>query len=299
MPPRGKPTYAPLQLPAVSDNESFLVIGVIGWLRDRTGQPGWQVPLKEHGSGPPQLGICARVGEDRTVALEVPALWDSAAFQALLHQETVPLPLLSRARAALGNAAGVSVSAAGLWDFMALQFGVFLLAVCHLVVVVDDGLDSIRSWVFIQTCEMLSKGIADVSLAAEDPPPGIETAVCAISHSPELFVLPERLPHGERALPGASIQPGSGLPSPVSPLEEAAMNSSVAAASDEGAEYEAVMDAAAMDAVCEAVRSRQRRPFSRTVSERGWLEGARRIWVTMPQDLELLYTRMQRTASRG
>ena len=48
------------------------------------------------------------------------------------------------------------------------------------VVVVDDGLDSIRSWVFIQTCEMLSKGIADVSLAAEDPPPGIETAVCAI-----------------------------------------------------------------------------------------------------------------------
>ena len=56
---------------------------------------------------------------------------------------------------------------------------------------------------------------------------------------------------------------------------------------------------AAMDAVCEAVRSRRRRPFSRTVSERGWLEGARRIWVTMPQDLELLYTRMQRTASRG
>ena len=56
---------------------------------------------------------------------------------------------------------------------------------------------------------------------------------------------------------------------------------------------------AAMDAVCEAVRSRRRRPFSRVVSERGWLEGARRIWVTMPQDLELLYTRMQRTASRG
>ena len=45
------------------------------------------------------------------------------------------------------------------------------------VVVVDDGLDSIRSWEYIQTCEMLSKGIADVSLAAEDPPPGIETAV--------------------------------------------------------------------------------------------------------------------------
>ena len=56
---------------------------------------------------------------------------------------------------------------------------------------------------------------------------------------------------------------------------------------------------AAMDAVCEAVSSRRRRPFSHTVSERGWLEGARRIWVTMPQDLELLYTRMQRTASRG
>ena len=56
---------------------------------------------------------------------------------------------------------------------------------------------------------------------------------------------------------------------------------------------------AAMDAVCEAVRSRRRRPFSRTVSERGWLEGARRIWVTMPPDLDLLYTRMQRTASRG
>ena len=30
-------------------------------LRERTGQPGWQMPLKEHGSGPPQLGICARV----------------------------------------------------------------------------------------------------------------------------------------------------------------------------------------------------------------------------------------------
>ena len=67
------------------------------------------------------------------IALEVPALWDGAAFQALLHQETVPPPLLSRAWAALGNAAGVSVSAAGLWEFMALQFGVFLLAVCHLV----------------------------------------------------------------------------------------------------------------------------------------------------------------------
>ena len=48
------------------------------------------------------------------------------------------------------------------------------------VVVVDDGLDSIRSWEFMQTCEMLSKGIADVSLAAEDPPPGIETAVSFI-----------------------------------------------------------------------------------------------------------------------
>ncbi len=80
-----------------------------------------------------RLAPGCQVGEDRTVALEVPALWDGAAFQALLHQETVPLPLLSRARAALGNAAGVSVSAAGLWDFMALQFGVFLLAVCHLV----------------------------------------------------------------------------------------------------------------------------------------------------------------------
>ena len=76
---------------------------------------------------------CCQVGEDRTIALEVPALWDGVAFQALLHQETVPPPLLSRARAALGNAAGVSVSAAGLWEFMALQFGVFLLAVCHLV----------------------------------------------------------------------------------------------------------------------------------------------------------------------
>ena len=76
---------------------------------------------------------CCQVGENRTVALQVPALWDGAAFQALLHQETVPPPLLSRARAALGNAAGVSVSAAGLWEFMALQFGVFLLAVCHLV----------------------------------------------------------------------------------------------------------------------------------------------------------------------
>lgn len=54
-------------------------------------------------------------------------------------------------------------------------------------------------------------------------------------------MLPERLPHGERALPGASIQPGSGLPSPVSPLEEAAMNSSVAAASDEGTAYEVTM----------------------------------------------------------
>ena len=54
-------------------------------------------------------------------------------------------------------------------------------------------------------------------------------------------MLPARLPQGEQALPVASDQLGSGLPSPVSPLEEAGMHSGVAAAGSEDVEYEVGM----------------------------------------------------------
>jgi len=52
-------------------------------------------------------------------------------------------------------------------EIMGLQLGVFLFSVCHVVLLITEGVDDISIWRYMRTIEMLKQGIPDPSVAAQ------------------------------------------------------------------------------------------------------------------------------------
>ncbi|EFJ17128.1 hypothetical protein SELMODRAFT_114916 [Selaginella moellendorffii] len=159
-------------LPLMSDNTDFTVVGVLGLpgvgkstiLNELYGfdsvasgvLPPFPVQTEETRAQARHCstGMELRVSSERLILLDTQPIYSSSVLMDLtLPDGSSSLQLLS----------GESISGELAYELMGLQLGVFLTAVCHVVLLVTDGKNDTTLWKMLQTIEMLRQGIPDPS----------------------------------------------------------------------------------------------------------------------------------------
>ncbi|KAJ7515037.1 hypothetical protein O6H91_23G069000 [Diphasiastrum complanatum] len=100
-------------------------------------------------------GIELRVSAERFILLDTQPVFSASVLTDAMRPDG------SSAVSVLG---GDTLSAELAHELMALQLGVFLSSVCHVLLVVTEGLHDISLWRLMQTVEMLKQGIPDPSM---------------------------------------------------------------------------------------------------------------------------------------
>ncbi|XP_050225988.1 uncharacterized protein LOC126675392 [Mercurialis annua] len=159
-------------LPFLTENTDFIVVGVIGpsgvgkstimnelYGFDST-SPGMLPPftvqtednraMARHCS----VGIEPRISADRLILLDTQPVFSPSILAEMMRPDgSSTISVLS----------GENLSAELAHEVMAIQLGVLLASVCHIVLVVSDGLHDDSMWQLMLTVDLLKHGIPDPS----------------------------------------------------------------------------------------------------------------------------------------
>ncbi|KAL2642614.1 hypothetical protein R1flu_010201 [Riccia fluitans] len=190
--------YPDRLLPLMSDNTDFIVVGVLGppgvgkstILNELYGfdgtttgvLPPFPVQTEEikaaakHCTG----GIEMRVSSERIVLLDCQPVFSASVLMDLMRSDGF---------SNISVLGGDPLSAELAHDLMGLQLGVFLSSVCHVLLVVSEGVHDVRMWRLMQTVEMLKQGIPDPSAlpAGQSTPFEKDDIETAFDEIPEFF----------------------------------------------------------------------------------------------------------------
>ncbi|KAI5055022.1 hypothetical protein GOP47_0030167 [Adiantum capillus-veneris] len=165
--------YPDRLLPLMSDNTDFTVIGVLGpsgvgkstILNELYGfdanSPGVLPPfsvlsdeskaMARHCS----VGVELRMSAERFILLDTQPLFSASVLTDLMRPD---------GSSSISVLAGESLPAELAHEMMGIQLGVFLASVCHVLLLVAEGLHDISLWRLMLTVEMLKQGIPDPTL---------------------------------------------------------------------------------------------------------------------------------------
>ncbi|CAL5367920.1 unnamed protein product [Camellia sinensis] len=159
-------------LPFLTDNTDFTVIGVIGppgvgkstimnelYGFDGT-SPGMLPPfaiqseetraMARHCS----VGIEPRISAERIILLDTQPVFSPSVLAEMIRPDgSSTISVLS----------GESLSAELAHELMGIQLGVLLASICHIILVVSDGVHDINMWRLMLTVDLLKHGIPDPS----------------------------------------------------------------------------------------------------------------------------------------
>ncbi|KAL1822358.1 hypothetical protein ACET3Z_009136 [Daucus carota] len=159
-------------LPFLTDNTDFTVVGVIGppgvgkstILNELYGfdgtSPGMLPPFaieSEETKASARhctVGIEPRISNERIILLDTQPVYSPSVLAEMIRPDG------SSTISVLG---GESLSAELAHELMGIQLGVFLTSICHIVVVVSDGLHDMNMWNLMSTVDLLKHGIPDPS----------------------------------------------------------------------------------------------------------------------------------------
>ncbi|XP_059066789.1 uncharacterized protein LOC131062450 isoform X1 [Cryptomeria japonica] len=157
----------------VTDNTDFTVIGVLGppgvgkstilnelygFDRNTSGVlPPFAVQSEENRAMARHcsVGIELRMSVERFILLDTQPVLSASVLTEMMRPDG------SSAISVLG---GDSLSAELAHELMGIQLGVFLASVCHVILLVTEGLHDISLWRLMLTVDMLKQGIPDPSL---------------------------------------------------------------------------------------------------------------------------------------
>ncbi|GAB4822372.1 hypothetical protein N2152v2_009418 [Parachlorella kessleri] len=172
----------------LSKEADYFVVGVLGGVEE--GSLGKCPPFKVTSLQQRLLGqhctsgIQIRASEDGIIALDTQPLFSLSLLTEVTKWSRPALPLAAPAVAAAGATKANVVPFEGAQRLMELQMGALLLSVCHLVVIFCDGLEDPAMYEYLQTVEMLARGIPDPSLPHLPPTAVSGTAASAGSKQP-------------------------------------------------------------------------------------------------------------------
>lgn len=161
----------------LSENTDFTVVGVLGapgvgkstilnQLYGFDGSassvlPPFGIQTEEHQATARHcsVGVELRVSVERLILLDTQPVFSASVLADLMRPD---------GSSAVPALAGEAMSAELAHELMGLQIGLLLCSVCHVVLLVTEGLHDFSLLRLVQTVEMLKQGIPDPSL----PPPG-------------------------------------------------------------------------------------------------------------------------------
>jgi protein SMG9 len=109
---------------------------------------------------------------DRLLALDTQPLFSASVLADMAScWKAPPAALAAPAVAAAGEGKAAAVPYEGVQALAQLQLAVLLLSACHRVLVFCDGWADRRTWEFLQTAEMLARGVPDPSLPPREQQP--------------------------------------------------------------------------------------------------------------------------------
>ncbi|KAF3432666.1 hypothetical protein FNV43_RR23768 [Rhamnella rubrinervis] len=162
-------------LPFLTENTEFTVVGVIGppgvgkstimnelYGFDAT-SPGMLPPyatqsedarvMARHTS----MGIEPRVSAERFILLDTQPVFSPSVLAEMMRPDgSSTIPVLS----------GETLSAELAHEIMSIQLGVLLTSICHIVLVVSEGVHDLNMWRLMLTVDLLKHGIPDPSSLA-------------------------------------------------------------------------------------------------------------------------------------
>ncbi|PRW60682.1 SMG9-like [Chlorella sorokiniana] len=118
-------------------------------------------------------GLGLRVGAGRLIGLDAQPLFSASVLEDMMATwlDQPPPALAAPAVAAASEAKAPAVPYEGVQALAQLQLAVLLLSACHRLLVFGDGLEDSRTWEFLATAEMLTRGVPDPSLPPREQPP--------------------------------------------------------------------------------------------------------------------------------
>ncbi|CAI8589429.1 unnamed protein product [Vicia faba] len=162
-------------LPFLTENTDFTVIGVIGspgvgksTIMNQlygfdSSSPGMLPPftiqseeiraMARHCS----IGIEPRISSERIILLDTQPVFSASVLTEMMRPDgSSTISVLSRE----------SLSAELAHELMGIQLAVFLASICHILLVVSEGVDDDSMWHLMSTVDLLKHGISDPSLLA-------------------------------------------------------------------------------------------------------------------------------------
>ncbi|XP_009780535.1 uncharacterized protein LOC107805827 isoform X2 [Nicotiana tabacum] len=243
-------------LPFLTDNTDFTVVGVIGppgvgkstimneiYGFDAT-SPGVLPPfaieteetraLSKHCT----VGIEPRVSAERIILLDTQPVFSPSVLAEMIRPDGSSIvPIIS----------GESLSAELAHELMSIQLGVLLASICHIILVVSEGVHDASMWRLMSTVDLLKHGIPDPSsLTLSHPQSSEKESREKILDSGEEYMADPVFVHTKNK--DESLKP----------------------------QYESHISA--LWNLRDQVLSMRGPSFSRTVSERDWLKNSAKIW---------------------
>ncbi|KAL1547376.1 nonsense-mediated mRNA decay factor SMG9-like isoform X2 [Salvia divinorum] len=292
-------------LPFLTDNTEFTVVGVIGppgvgkstILNEIYGfdssSPGMLPPfgveseetrmMARHST----VGIEPRVSSERIILLDTQPVFSPSVLAEMIRPD---------GSSTISVISGQSLSAELAHEMMSIQLGVLLASVCHIIIVVSEGVHDASMWRLMMTVNLLKHGIPDPSSTALSHPQSSdkEAANKPLESGDEYMAAPifvhtrvrdhDNTPQNFQALQKGLAQ-CFGTYSSVSEGQDAARGAQgtklflVPAKGKDGSSrplYESY--ASALWKVRDQVLSMTASSFSRTVSEREWLKNSGKVW---------------------
>ncbi|PSS32926.1 hypothetical protein CEY00_Acc03222 [Actinidia chinensis var. chinensis] len=159
-------------LPFLTDNTDFTVVGVIGppgvgkstimnelYGFDGT-SPGMLPPFAVESEETRAMarhctvGIEPRISAERIILLDAQPVFSPSVLAEMIRPDgSSTISVLS----------GESLSAELAHELMGIQLGVFLASICHIILVVSEGVHDINMWRLMLTVDLLKHGIPDPS----------------------------------------------------------------------------------------------------------------------------------------
>lgn len=310
-------------LPFLTENTDFTVVGVIGppgvgkstimnelYGFDGTSPgmlPPFTVQSEDHMSMTRHctVGIEPRISPERLILLDTQPVFSPSALAEMMRPDGL---------STISVLNGENLSAELAHEIMAIQLGVLLASICHVLLVVSDGVHDDSMWRLMLTVDLLKHGISDPSVissslsqssnARNEKENGdrtyaggeeyIATPVFVHTRVQDGYITPDNLARLKKAV-AQYLSSTSFMREKCGKTEKDLCSSSVATANDldstpprifmmsskikdnsTTAQYESYISTLAR--LRDQVLSMICPSFTRTVSEREWLKNSSKIW---------------------